>query len=121
MNSTMPTRKRIVRFDVWQHPAMLERFAREPDFEVQTLARAGNDAAAWAALSQAHAYVISVAKDELPKQWWASAELAARCPNLLVVSATGAGYDTVDVPACTTAGIMVVNQAGAKSTTVPAK
>ena len=118
MSTASLARKRIVRFDVWQHPSMLERFAREPDFEVQTLAREGKDAEAWAALSQAHAYVISVAKDELPRQWWASAELAARCPDLLVVSATGAGYDTVDVPACTSAGILVVNQAGANARSV---
>ncbi len=109
---------RIVRFDVWQDPSMFERFAREPDIELVTLAREGDDALAWTALGQAHAYVISVAKDELPRQWWANAELAARCPNLLVVSATGAGYDTVDVPACTAAGILVVNQAGANAQSV---
>ncbi len=97
---------------------MLERFARESDIELVTLAREGHDALTWAALAQAHAYVISVAKDELPHQWWANAELAARCPNLLVVSATGAGFDTVDVPACTAAGILVVNQAGANAQSV---
>lgn len=110
--------KRVVRFDVWQHPAMLERFSREADFEVTTVAREGNDEAAWAALARADVYVISVAKDELPKRWFANAELIARCPRLLVVSATGAGYDTVDVSACTAAGVLVVNQSGANARSV---
>src|SRR6202012_4897224 len=38
--------------------------------------------------------------------------LLARMPNLLVVSSNGAGYDTVDVDACTRAGVLAVNQAG---------
>src|SRR5262249_8421471 len=33
-------------------------------------------------------------------------------PNLLIVSTNGAGYDTVDVKACTAAGVLVLNQAG---------
>ena len=92
--------KRLVRFDVWHDPSMALRFAREPDIELVTVARDGNDAGAWAALSQAHGYAISVAKDELPHRWWVNAALLARCPQLFVVSATGAGYDTVDVAAC---------------------
>lgn len=111
-------RKRVVRFDVWQHPAMLERFSREADFEVATVAREGNDEAAWSALGRADVYVISVAKDELPKRWFASSELLRRCPRLLMVSATGAGYDTVDVAACTAAGVLVVNQSGANARSV---
>ena len=110
--------KRLVRFDVWHDPAMAQQLAREPDIELMTVAREGNDDGAWAALSQAHGYAISVAKDELPKRWWATAALLARCPQLLVVSATGAGYDTVDVAACTAAGVLVLNQAGANAQSV---
>ena len=110
--------KRLVRFDVWHDPSMALRFAREPDIELVTVARDGNDAGAWAALSQAHGYAISVAKDELPQRWWVNAALLARCPQLFVVSATGAGYDTVDVAACTAAGVLVLNQAGANAQSV---
>lgn len=109
---------RVVRFDNWHHPAMAERFGREPGFELVTAAREGADDASWAALAGAHAYAICVAKDELPKRWWAGAELLARCPKLMVVSATGAGYDTVDVAACTATGVVVVNQAGANAQSV---
>ena len=38
--------------------------------------------------------------------------MIAHCPNLLAVSSTGAGYDMIDVDACTAAGVIVVNQSG---------
>ena len=56
--------------------------------------------------------MISSAKDELPCRWFVTADLLQRCPRLLCVSTSGAGYDTVDVEACSKAGIVVVNQAG---------
>ena len=104
--------KIVVRFDFPYDPVMEARFAREADIELVTCARAAAEAKTRAALSDAHIYLISSAKDELPRQWFATADLIARCPKLLCVSASGAGYDTVDVDACTKAGIIVVNQAG---------
>jgi D-3-phosphoglycerate dehydrogenase len=44
--------------------------------------------------------------------------LLARCPDLLAVSTSGAGYDTVDAAACTAAGVIVVNQSGANADAV---
>ncbi|MFD1579759.1 hydroxyacid dehydrogenase [Ramlibacter ginsenosidimutans] len=41
-----------------------------------------------------------------------------RCPKLLAVSSAGAGYDTVDVEACTHAGIAVVSQLGGNAPSV---
>ncbi|RYY58635.1 MAG: hypothetical protein EOO24_61485, partial [Comamonadaceae bacterium] len=38
--------------------------------------------------------------------------------GLLCVSSSGAGYDTVDVAACTAAGVLVVNQAGGNAPSV---
>ena len=38
--------------------------------------------------------------------------LLARAPNLIAISTGGAGFDTVDVPACSEAGVIVVNQSG---------
>ena len=104
--------KIVVRFDFPYDPVMEARFAREADIELVTCARAAAEAKTRAALADAHIYLISSAKDELPRQWFAIADLIARCPKLLCVSASGAGYDTVDVDACTKAGIIVVNQAG---------
>ncbi len=104
--------KIVVRFDFPYDRAMAERLTREADIELRTCAREGDEARAWADLGDAHVYMISSAKDELPRQWFATAELLARCPKLVCVSTSGAGYDTVDVGACSKAGIIVVNQAG---------
>ena len=111
-------RKIVVRFDLWHHPIMAERLAREPDIELRTCNLAGPDDQAWSNLSTAHAYHISSAKDELPTRWFATTELLQRCPKLLCVSTSGAGYDTVDVDACTKAGVLVVNQAGGNAQSV---
>ena len=65
-----------------------------------------------AALEPVHGYYVSSAKDELPATFRVTPALLARMPQLLVVVTYGAGYDTVDLDACTHAGIAVVNQAG---------
>ena len=41
-----------------------------------------------------------------------------RTPNLLIVSSNGAGFDPVDVDACTGAGVLVVNQSGGNANSV---
>ena len=104
--------KIVVRFNFPYDPAMAERFAREADIELRTCEREGAEDHAWAALNEAHVYAVSSAKDELPRRWFVTGELLQRCPKLLCVSTSGAGYDTVDVDACSKAGIIVVNQAG---------
>jgi len=109
---------RVVRFNLWYHPAMAERYALEPDIELQTLPLQGDDDAAWSAMADASVYQISSAKDEIPAHWFANEELLKRSPKLLCVSATGAGCDTIDIPACTAAGVLVVNQSGANAQSV---
>lgn len=114
----MAVDKRVVRTDLWIADAFDQRLAREPGVSLRVFPVRGNPAAAWDALAGAHVYHISAAKDELPKEWFARAELLARCPDLLCVSSGGAGYDTVDVAACTAAGVAVVNQAGGNAVSV---
>jgi D-3-phosphoglycerate dehydrogenase len=116
MNSA--AEKNVVRFDLWLDKAFDARLAGESAVHLQICAADGADDKAWAALAKAHVYQISAAKDELPKRWVAGAELLERCPSLLCVSSSGAGYDTVDVPACTRAGVAVVNQAGGNAASV---
>ena len=110
--------KVVVRFNQWYDPAMAERFARESDIELRTVEREGADDKALAALGEAHAFQISSAKDELPKRWFVTDALLERCPKLLCISSNGAGYDTIDVAACTAKGILVVNQAGGNAQSV---
>ena len=69
-------------------------------------------------LAGAYGYQVGASRDELPKQYHVTKEFLARCPKLLVVSSNGAGYDTVDVAACTEAGVLVVNQAGGNAQSV---
>ncbi len=109
---------RVVRFDLWLDPAFDERLAREKGVTLEVCAVAGAAERAWSALAAAHVYQISAARDELPHTWQAGEALLKRCPQLLCVSSGGAGYDTVDVAACTKFGVAVVNQAGANAVSV---
>jgi D-3-phosphoglycerate dehydrogenase / 2-oxoglutarate reductase len=110
--------KRVVRSDLWIDRAFDEGLAGDPDISLAVFPVEGDASIAWDLLAGAHVYHISAAKDELPQTYFARAELLSRCPNLLCVSAGGAGYDTVDVAACTAAGVAVVNQAGGNAASV---
>src|SRR6516165_6643926 len=69
-------------------------------------------------LYSAHAYQIGAARDELAPHFHVHADLLRRAPNLLIVSSNGAGFDPVDVEACTAAGVLVVNQSGGNAHSV---
>jgi D-3-phosphoglycerate dehydrogenase len=114
--SSTPTR--VVRLDLWIDPAFDRRLAEEPGIALAVGSAHGPQAPTWAALEEAHIYHVSAAKDELPPHWFVGPSLLQRCPRLLCVSSGGAGYDTVDVQACTEAGVLVVNQAGANAASV---
>ena len=112
------TRKKVVRFDLWIDPSFDQVLGREPDIGLSVCALADPEASGWAALEAAHVYHVSAAKDELLPHWFVSRSMLQRCPNLLCVSSSGAGYDTVDVDACTKAGVAVLNQAGGNANSV---
>jgi D-3-phosphoglycerate dehydrogenase len=101
----------VARFDLWINPVFDEIVGSDPSVSLE-VAPVREAEKAWRALERAHVYQITAAKDELPLQFRAGAELLERCPRLLCVSSTGAGYDTVDVDACTRAGVAVVSQIG---------
>jgi D-3-phosphoglycerate dehydrogenase / 2-oxoglutarate reductase len=69
-------------------------------------------------LAAAHAYQIGAARDELAPHFHVHHDLLRRAPNLLIVSSNGAGFDPVDVDACTEAGVVVVNQSGGNAHSV---
>lgn len=70
----------------------------------------------WAALESAHGYQVATRTDVAAvaegAQWLAGKALIARCPSLLALCSAGAGYDVIDVDACTRAGIAVCNNSG---------
>jgi len=113
----LPDKLRVVRLDLWIDPAFDASLGREPALSIEALPAHGDTITA-AGLAGAHAYHVSAAKDEVPARWQVTESLLAQCPELLCVSSGGAGYDTVDVAACTRAGVAVVNQAGANAASV---
>jgi len=110
--------KNIVRFNLWTDPAFDRILGAAEGIRLTVVDIGGSEDAAWAALIRAHIYQITSAKDELPRHWHATRDLLARCPDLLCVSTAGAGADTVDIQACTDAGVLVVNQAGGNAASV---
>ena len=108
----------LVRLDLWLDPIFDQLIDADPGIVLKVLPKAENHPHTWKALATAHAYHVSAAKDELPRSWWVDEALLARCPQLLCVSSGGAGYDPIDVAACTRAGVAVVNQAGANAASV---
>lgn len=110
--------KRVFWFDDDKTPNVADVLIKEPDVTLFRLAFDAREADNWAVMETCHAYCITSARDEVPDQYKGTAALLARCPELLVISASGAGYDPVDVAACTAAGVLVVNQTGANAEAV---
>jgi D-3-phosphoglycerate dehydrogenase / 2-oxoglutarate reductase len=110
--------KRVGRLDLWLAPAFNDKLQAEADIELRIAASKGPEAGVWDVLTRAHVYQVSSAINELPKPYQVRGPLLERCPQLLCVSAGGAGIDTVDLDACTRAGVAVVNQSGANAQSV---
>jgi D-3-phosphoglycerate dehydrogenase / 2-oxoglutarate reductase len=89
-----------------------------PDVRLDRLENDSPDEVSAPILAAAHAYQIGAARDELAKHFHVDQDLLARAPNLLIVSSNGAGFDPVDVEACTAAGVLVVNQSGGNANSV---
>ena len=90
----------------------LDILGERPDIQVDRLENDTPDVEAEPILAQAHAYQIGSSRQELVMKLQGYAPLLARCPNLLVLSTNGAGFDTVSLADATAAGVAVVNQAG---------
>jgi D-3-phosphoglycerate dehydrogenase len=99
-------------------PAYNRVIEPRPDVRLQPVDPDAPAATIQAVLAAAHIYQVSSTRDETPRAWWGNAELLARAPNLLAVSTNGAGFDTVDLAACTAAGVLAVCQAGGNAEAV---
>lgn len=104
-------------FDVLMSPEFERVFLGEPG---TVLERFSSDAVEMplGVLQTALGYQISASRDETPERWLGTGPLLAQTPSLLVISSNGAGYDTIDVEACTAAGVLAVNQAGGNAEAV---
>ena len=116
----MPTKpdKTVFWFDDGKRPNVADSLEKEPGITLHRLAFNGPKADNWGAMSASHVYCITSTRQELPGEYRCNAALIERCPDLLAVSTSGAGYDTVDVAACTAAGVLVVNQSGGNADAV---
>src|SRR6478736_533752 len=110
--------KRVFYVKYLAHEIYAEIIKARPDVRLDRLENESPDTVAAPILSAAHAYQIGAARDELAKHFHVDADLLRRAPNLLLVSSNGAGFDPVDVDACTAAGVLVVNQSGGNAHSV---
>src|SRR5580658_7572154 len=86
--------------------------AQRPDVQLDKLENDSPDELAAPILTQAHVYQIGASRQIIAPHFQVNAALLARTPNLIAASSNGAGYDTIDVDACTAAGVACVNQSG---------
>jgi D-3-phosphoglycerate dehydrogenase len=107
-----PNAKRVFYVKYLSGPIFAEILAKRPDIQLDKLENETLDTEAEPVLSQAHAYQIGASRQVIGKHLQVTDALLARMPNLVAVSSNGAGYDTIDVDACTRQGIIVVNQSG---------
>ena len=110
--------KRVFYVKYLAHPIYAEILKARADVRLDRLENESPDEVSAPILSAAHVYQIGAARDELARHFHVDADLLRRAPNLLLVSSNGAGFDPVDVEACTAAGVVVVNQSGGNANSV---
>jgi D-3-phosphoglycerate dehydrogenase len=98
-------------FEKFADPVAERILGAQQDIELSRLKYAASKEDNWSAFASAHGYQIG-ARTELREPWFGDARLIERSPNLLAISSMGAGYDVIDVDACTRAGVIVCNQSG---------
>jgi D-3-phosphoglycerate dehydrogenase / 2-oxoglutarate reductase len=104
--------KRVFYVRYLAHTVFAEMLAQRGDVRLDRLENETPDDQAAPVLAAAHVYQVGSSRDEIARRFHVDGALIARSPELLIVSTNGVGYDTVDVKACTDAGILVLNQAG---------
>ena len=107
-----PNTKRVFYVRYLSSPLYAEILAKRPDVQLDRLENESPPHEADPIMAMAHVYQIGASRQALVPRMHVTADLLAKTPNLIAASSNGAGYDTIDVDACTAAGIVVVNQSG---------
>jgi D-3-phosphoglycerate dehydrogenase len=110
--------KRVFYVKYLAHPIYTEILQARPDVRLDRLENESPDEVAAPIVAAAHVYQIGAARDEIARHFHVDRDLLRRAPNLLIVSSNGAGFDPVDVDACTAAGVLVLNQSGGNAHSV---
>jgi D-3-phosphoglycerate dehydrogenase len=104
--------KRVFYVEYLSSPLYAQVLGERPDVQLDKIENKQDYAAAAPILSAAHVYQAGASRQVIAKHYHATPALLDQTPNLIAVSSNGAGYDPVDVDACTARGIIVVNQSG---------
>jgi D-3-phosphoglycerate dehydrogenase len=112
------SRKRVFYVKYLAHDIYTQTLQARADVQLDRLENDSPAAVADPIMAAAHAYQVGAARDEIAPTFHVHRDLLNRAPNLLLVSSNGAGFDPVDVEACTEAGVLVVNQAGGNARSV---
>ena len=107
----------LVYFERWVDPIGPKVIKESNAFKMTKLSFNDDPEKNWKAFETAHGYQTLPSTDT-EIRYWPGLEMIERCPDLLAVSVAGAGYDMVDVDACTERGVLVVNQTGSNSESV---
>jgi D-3-phosphoglycerate dehydrogenase len=109
--------KRLVFFESWVDDVAIGMLQARSDIDLVRLEYARPPGETWPELELAHGYQISP-RGDMKGPWQVDAAMLKRCPRMLAISATGAGFDTADVDACTAAGVILCNQGGTNAEAV---
>ncbi len=111
-------KKQVVRFDFWINPVFDRHLKGIADIDLTVCRYSDDEKKTLEVFKNTHVYHICAARDEVPPQWWVNEDLLKKSPNLLCASASGAGYDPVDLAACNRHGVLVVNQSSCNADSV---
>jgi len=103
---------RVALFDSWPHKCGDSYATEFPALTIEKLDYSMPVSEAHKRLAEIQIYQVRSTRSELHESLWADDQLLQQCPNILAVSTSGSGYDTVNLEACTRAGVIAVNQAG---------
>lgn len=102
---------KLVYFERWMNGHAVDILGKSPGIDLVHLRHDAGADANEPELQTMHGYQI-MPRTELDPAYLADRAFIERMPSLLAVCSTGAGYDMIDVDACTEAGIIVCNQSG---------
>ena len=108
---------KVVYFETWMGGHAVKILNESDTVDLVHLSYGADQAANEAELQTMHGYQV-MPRTELDPRYLPDRAFIERMPNLLVACSTGAGYDMIDVDACTDNGIIVCNQSGTNNEAV---
>ncbi|MGI9424446.1 MAG: hydroxyacid dehydrogenase [Hyphomicrobiaceae bacterium] len=102
---------KLVYFEQWMAGHAVDILSASPGIDLVHLEYVRGARANESDLQTMHGYQV-MPRTELDVAYLPDRSFIERMSNLLAVCATGAGYDMIDVDACTEAGVIVCNQSG---------